>query len=116
MKHLRQIVVTLFLGGLVWTMAAVGAEEGIPADYKLTSPPNVKAPTTIPRLITLARYLSDKLNEAGGKDSPVCYRSCLTVALNESQKCMNDMGTFIDTESCERDAAWAISQCDPKCQ
>jgi hypothetical protein len=116
MKQIRQIVVALFLGGLVWTMATVGAEEGIPADYKLTSPPNVKAPTNITRLVTLARYLNDKLNEAGGKNSPKCYHNCLTVALNEVQTCMNAMGTFADTESCERDAAWAISQCDPKCE
>lgn len=116
MKQVRQVMAALLLGGLVWTAAIANAEEGLPADYKLTTPSDTGASTSVTRLITLARYLSNKLDQAGGKDSPICYRNCLTVALNEALKCMNDMGTFAATESCERNAAWAISQCDAKCQ
>ncbi len=116
MKQVRQLMVALLLGGLVWTVALANAEEELPADYQLTSPSDTGEPRSVTRLITLARYLSDKLDQAGGKDSPVCYRNCLTAGLNEAQKCLNVMGTYAATESCERDAAWALSQCDSKCE
>jgi len=116
MKQVRQVIVALLLGGLVWIVAAANAEEGLPADYQLTSPSGTGEPRYITRLITLSRYLNNKLDQAGGKDSSICYRNCLTIAFNEAQKCMDTMGTYSATESCERDAAGAISQCDPKCQ
>ncbi len=114
MKWVSGVLAVMLLGGLAWTLT-VRAQEGVPGDYKLTTPSGPGEPRSISRLLTLARYLNDKLKKAGGENSPMCYRNCLTVALNEAQRCLDARGTFLATEPCEREAAWAIYRCNPEC-
>jgi hypothetical protein len=94
----------------------VSAEEGYPADYKASKPAEKGETSVLNRVLAVATYMNDKLIAAGGKDSPVCYRNCVTIPYNDVLKCTEAKGSYVASESCEKDAANKMAACDPKCQ
>jgi hypothetical protein len=95
---------------------AASAEGDYPADYKPSKPAATGETNVLARFGAVVTYMNDKLNATGGKDSPVCYRSCLTAAMNDVLKCIETKSTYTNSESCEKDGAQKMSACDPKCQ
>jgi hypothetical protein len=96
--------------------AGVAAGGGYPSDYKPSKPAEKGETNVLARLGAISTYMTDKLNTASGKDSPVCYRNCLTVSFNDLMKCLDVKGTYAASESCEQDAAQKMNACNPKCQ
>ena len=94
----------------------LAADGGYPADFKLSKPSTTGETNVLARFGAVATYMNDKLNAAGGKDSPQCYRNCLTVGVNDVLKCIETKNTYAGSESCEKDGAQKMSSCDPKCQ
>lgn len=95
---------------------SAAAEGGYPADYKPSKPAASGETNVLARFGSIVAYMNDKLNATGGKDSPVCYRSCLTAGMNEVLKCIETKSTYASSESCEKDGSQKMSACDPKCQ
>jgi hypothetical protein len=60
--------------------------------------------------------MTDKLNAAGANNSPMCYRNCLTIAMNDVLKCLETKSTYAASESCEQDSSQKMAACNPKCQ
>ena len=106
-KRMTGLICGALLGGLLFSAAKAPAEGGYPPDYKPSQPAAVAAVTT---------YTTDKLNTAGGQDSPRCFRDCLTVPFNEFLKCLETKSGYAASESCEQDTAQKMSSCNPKCQ
>ena len=92
------------------------ADSGYPADFKPSKPSATGETNVLARLVAVSSYMNDKLAAVGGKDSPQCYRSCLTVGVNDVLKCIEIKNTYSGSESCEKDGAQKMSACDPKCQ
>jgi hypothetical protein len=92
------------------------AEEGYPADYKPSKPAATGETNVLARFGAIVTYMNDKLNATGGKDSPQCYRNCLTSGMNSVLTCIETKNTYATSESCEKDGAQKLSVCDPKCQ
>lgn len=101
---------------LLFSMVGIFAAGGYPSDYKPSKPAEKGDTNVLARVLAVAGYMTTKIDAAGGKDSPVCYRNCLTVALNDALKCTESKGSYTASESCEQDAAQKMSTCDPKCQ
>ena len=97
-------------------IARVQAESGYPADYKASKPVEKGETNVLTRVIAVATYMNDKLTAAGGENSPVCYRNCVTVPYNDVLKCIETKGGYVASESCEKDAASKMAACDPKCK
>jgi len=115
-KRLNGLVVAALVGGALFSAAGVYGEGGYPPDYKPSKPAEKGDTNALARVLAVSTYMTDKLNAAGGNDSPMCYRNCLTVSLNEALKCVDTKGGYTASESCEQDAAQKISACNPKCQ
>ena len=119
MSSLRKIVAVI--GGIVlgatlfWTVG-VFAEGKYPADYKPSKPAAIGETNVLARVFAVATYMTDKINAAGGKESPVCYRNCMTTALNDALKCTESMSSYASSETCEVTGAQKMGACDPKCQ
>lgn len=111
-------VTSILLGGLLCIAVGAYGDRGYPTDYKPSTPAAQGAEATNPlkRFGALSDYMNEKLNTTGGKDSPPCYRSCLTIPLNDVIKCLEVKPTYATSESCEQLAAQKMSECDPKCQ
>jgi len=92
------------------------ADSGYPADYKPSKPAATGETNVLARFGSIVTYMNDKLNAAGGKDSPQCYRNCLTAGMNGVLTCIELKNTYAKSESCEQDGAQKLSVCDPKCQ
>lgn len=105
-----------FLGTLWGPISMVFAADGYPADYKPSTPAEKGETNILNRAIAIATYMNDKLTAAGGNDSPMCYRNCITVPYNDVLKCMEAKGSYAASESCEKDAAAKMAACDPQCQ
>jgi hypothetical protein len=116
----RERAKNLMAGGLLcWSLFhAVGAfaDGGYPPDYKPSKPAEKGETNVLSRVLAVSTYMNDKLNEAGGQNSPMCYRNCVTISLNDVLKCTESKNTYATSESCEREAAQKIAACDPKCQ
>jgi len=119
MSSLRKIVT--IIGGIVvgatlfWTVGVL-AEGKYPADYKPSKPAATGETNMLVRVFAISTYMTDKINAAGGKESPVCYRNCMTTALNDALKCTESMSSYASSETCEVTGAQKMSTCDPKCQ
>ena len=119
MSSLRKIVT--IIGGIVlgatlfWTVG-VFAEGKYPADYKPSKPAATGETNVLVRVFAISTYMTDKINAAGGKESPVCYRNCMTTALNDALKCTESMSSYVSSETCEVTGAQKMSTCDPKCK
>src|SRR5262245_3088461 len=106
--------ITLFAS--LFLILNLSADSGYPADFKPSKPTAAGETNVLVRFGAVATYMNDKLNAAGGKDSPQCYRNCLTVGVNDVLKCIEIKNTYAGSESCEKDGAQKMSNCDPKCQ
>ena len=113
-------IITLTAGMLLSTalfwMASVLAEGQYPADYKPSKPAEQGQTNVLTRVFAISTYMTDKITAAGGKDSPVCYRNCMTSALNDVLKCTESMSTYVSSETCEMTGAQKMGTCNPKCQ
>jgi hypothetical protein len=115
-KATRFITYGIFLGVLWNPTVLVFAADGYPADYKPSAPVEKGETNVLNRVISIATYMNDKLTAAGGNNSPMCYRNCITIPYNDILKCMEVKGSYAASESCEKDAANKMAACDPKCQ
>jgi hypothetical protein len=115
-KCRRGFVYGVLLSGLLFSPLGIYAEEGYPPDYQLSKPTEKGDTNVLSRALAISTYMTDKLNAAGGQDSPMCYRNCLTIPLNDVLKCVETKATYAASESCEKDAAQQMAACDPKCQ
>jgi len=115
-ERINGLVLAVLVGGSLGWTAGVYGEDSYPADYKPSKPAEKGDTNALARVLAVSTYMTDKLNAAGGNDSPMCYRNCLTVSLNEALKCVDTKGGYTASESCEQDAAQKISACNPKCQ
>ena len=100
---------------LFWTMG-VFAEGKYPADYKPSKPAATGETNVLARVFAISTYMTDKITADGGKDSPVCYRNCMTTSLNDALKCTETMSSYVSSETCEVTASQKMGACDPKCQ
>jgi hypothetical protein len=118
--NLRKRANRVVAGALVaWSLlgaARAYGEGGYPADYKPSKPAEKGETNVLTRVLSVSTYMTDKLKAAGGESSPMCYRNCLTVSLNDVLKCVEAKNTYATSESCEKDASQQIAACDPKCQ
>jgi len=113
---MKGLILAVLVGGsLCWT-AGVCGEGGYPPDYKPSKPAEKGDTNILARALAVSTYMTDKLNAAGGNDSPMCYRNCLTISLNEVLKCLETKSSYAASESCEQDAAQKMAACNPKCQ
>jgi hypothetical protein len=115
-ERINGLVLALLVGGSLGWTAGVYGEGSYPADYKPSKLAEKGDTNALARVLAVSTYMTDKLNAAGGNDSPMCYRNCLTVSLNEALKCVDTKSGYTASESCEQDAAQKISACNPKCQ
>lgn len=114
-KQNRLMLGTL-LGGLLCATIGVSTAGDYPPDYKPSKPVAQGETNVLKRFGAVNDYVTEKLNAAGGINSPVCYRSCMTAPLNEIIKCLETKTTYTTSESCEQSAAQRVAVCDPKCQ
>ncbi len=115
-KRMNGLVLAVLVGGsLYWTVGVYG-EGGYPPDYKPSEPAEKGDTNVLARLAAVSTYMTDKLNAAGGNDSPICYRNCLTIAMNDVLNCLETKSTYAASESCEQDSAQKMAACNPKCQ
>jgi hypothetical protein len=115
-KRIRRFACGVLLSGLLWSSLAARAQDGYPSDYKPSKPAEKGDTNVLARAFAISDYMTDKLNAAGGQNSPVCYRNCLTAHLNDVLKCIETKATYAASESCEKDAARKMAACDPRCQ
>ena len=115
-KKIITLITGVLLGVTLFWTASVLAEGQYPADYKPSKPAEQGQTNVLTRVFAIATYMTDKINAAGGQNSPVCYRNCMTSALNDTLKCTETMSTYISSETCETTGAQKMSTCDPKCQ
>lgn len=115
-KKIITLTTGLLLGTALFLAAGVLAEGQYPADYKPSKPAEQGQTNVLTRVFAISTYMTDKINAAGGKDSPVCYRNCMTSALNDVLKCTESMSTYTSSETCEVTGAQKMGTCDPKCQ
>lgn len=119
MNSLKQILTVtsgLACGVIFFCTVGVFAEGKYPADYKPSKLAEQGETNVLARVFAVATYMTDKINTAGGKDSPVCYRNCMTTALNDLLKCTESMSSYVSSETCEVTGAQKMSTCDPKCK
>jgi hypothetical protein len=102
--------------GLLFSTARGYAEGGYPADYKPSKPAEKGETNALNRVLAISNYMTDKLNAAGGQNSPMCYRNCITIPFNEILKCIETNSSYAATEGCEQDAAQKMAACNPQCQ
>lgn len=115
-RKIATITSGIMLGATLFWTVGVFAEGKYPADYKPSKPAATGETNVLTRIFAVSTYMTDKITAAGGKDSPICYRNCLTVGMNDALKCTESMSSYVSSEVCEVTAAQKMSVCDPKCQ
>lgn len=110
------ILCTALVGMCLIAPGVVAAQEGYPEGYTPSEPAAEGGTNVLARFGAVSTYMTDKLEAAGGNDSPVCYRNCLTVPVNDILDCLEKNNTYETSESCEQAAAHKMAACDPKCQ
>jgi len=115
-KRAKDLMVGSLVGWSLFCTTGAFADGGYPPDYKPSKPAEKGETNVLSRVLAVSTYMTDKLNAAGGQNSPMCYRNCVTISLNDVLKCTESKNTYAVSESCERDAAQKIAACDPKCQ
>lgn len=120
-QPIRSLAYAIVLGvalagmGLIAPGVAV-AQDGYPEGYSPSEPAAEGGTNVLARFAAVSTYMTDKLEAAGGNDSPVCYRNCMTVPINDILDCLERNNTYETSESCELDAANKMAACDPQCQ
>lgn len=115
-KRVNGVIGGALVGWSLFVVAGTYGEEGYPTDYKPSKPAEKGETNVLTRVLSVSTYMTDKLKAAGSESSPMCYRNCLTVSLNDVLKCVEAKNTYATSESCEKEAAQKIAACDPKCQ
>jgi len=115
-KRVHEVVVAALVSGALFSAIGVYGEGSYPSDYKPSKPAEKGDTSVLARFAAVSTYMNDKLNAAGGNDSPLCYRNCLTVAMNDVLKCLETKTTYVASESCEQDSSQKMAACNPKCQ
>src|SRR5262245_35252600 len=115
-KKIITLIIVVLLGAAPFWTAGVLAEGQYPVDYKPSKPAEQGQTNVLTRVFAISTYMTDKINAAGGKESPVCYRNCMTSALNDVLKGTETMSTYVASEPCETTGAQKMSTCNPKCQ
>jgi hypothetical protein len=110
------ILCTAMVGLCLIAPGVATAQEGYPEGYTPSEPAAEGGTNVLARFAAVSTYMTDKLEAAGGNDSPICYRNCLTVPVNDILDCIEKNNTYETSESCELDAANKMAACDPKCQ
>ena len=110
------VLCTAIVGMCLIAPGVVAAQEGYPEGYAPSEPAAEGGTNVLARFAAITGYMNDKLEAAGGNDSPICYRNCLTVPVNDILDCLEKNNTYETSESCEQDAANKMAVCDPKCQ
>ena len=111
------IVLGVALAGMGFSApGVVAAQDGYPEGYSPSEPAAEGGTNVLARFAAVTTYMNDKLEAAGGNDSPVCYRNCMTVPINDILDCLERNNTYETSESCELDAANKMAACDPQCQ
>ena len=119
-KPVRSLVYGVLCGVILgMSLACTGvaaAQEGYPEGYTPSKAAEQGETNVLARFGAVSTYMNGKLEAAGGNDSPVCYRNCLTVPVNDILDCLEKNNTYATSESCEKDAAQKMSACNAKCQ
>ncbi len=110
------ILGTAVIGMCLVALGGVAAQEGYPEGYSPSEPAAEGETNVLARFASVSTYMTDKLEAAGGNDSPICYRNCLTVPINDILDCLEKNNTYATSESCELDAVNKMAACDPTCQ
>lgn len=118
-KSVRSLVYGVLCGillgmSLVYTGVA-DAQDGYPEGYAPSEATEQGETNVLARFGAVTTYMNDKLEAAGGNNSPVCFRNCLTVPVNDILDCLEKNNTYATSESCEEDAASKMAACDSKC-
>ena len=114
--RVRELVIAALVCGALFSAAGVYGEGNYPPDYKPSKPAEKGDTNVLVRLLAVSTYMNDKLSAAGGNTSPMCYRNCLTTAMNDVLKCLETKSTYVTSESCEQDSSQKMAACNPKCQ
>jgi len=116
--HVSRSKVGLLLGSLLCCTVEISTAGDYPPDYKPSKPvaQGEAATNVLKRFGAVNDYVTERLNAAGGINSPVCFRSCMTAPLNNIIRCLETKTTYATSESCEETAAQKVAACDPKCQ
>ena len=93
------------LVAIFFIVVTASAEGEYPAGYTPSKPAAQGETNVLARFGAIVTYMNDKLTATGGKDSPQCYRNCLTAGMNEVLKCIEVKNTYASSESCEKDGA-----------
>jgi len=115
-QYMSGLVSSALLGGLLYATGGIAIAGDYPPDYKPSKPVAQGETNVLKRFGAVNDYVTEKLNAAGGVNSPVCYRSCMTAPLNAIIKCLETKTTYVGSEACEQSAAQMVAACDPKCQ
>ena len=117
-KSVRSLVYRVVCGVFLGFVACTGvadAQDGYPEGYTPSKAAEHGETNVLARFGGVSTYMNDKLEAAGGNDSPVCFRNCMTVPINDILDCLEKNNTYVTSESCEKDAANKMAACDPKC-
>jgi hypothetical protein len=115
-KRVHELIVIALVSGALLSAVGVYGEGNYPADYKPSKPAEKGDTNVLARALAVSTYMTDKLNAAGANNSPMCYRNCLTIAMNDVLKCLETKSTYAASESCEQDSSQKMAACNPKCQ
>ena len=120
-QPIRSLAYAIVLGVAVAGIGLIApgvaaAQDGYPEGYSPSEPADEGGTNVLARFAAVSTYMTDKLEAAGGNDSPVCYRNCMTVPINDILDCLEKNNTYETSESCELDAANKMAACDPQCQ
>ncbi len=109
------VVCGVLLGLSVAYVGVADAQDGYPEGYAPSKAAEQGGTNVLARFGAVSTYMNGKLEAAGGNDSPVCLRNCLTVPVNDILDCLEKNNTYATSESCEKDAANKMATCDPQC-
>ena len=116
--QMKKFVLTLLGGICLGTILAASsgiAAEGYPEGYTPSKPAEQGTTNILARFGAITAYVNDKLEAAGGENSPQCYSNCMTVQINNILECLDQKNAYATSEPCEKDAAQQAAACDPKC-
>lgn len=118
-KSVRNLVYGVLCGLLLGTSlvdtGVAAAQDRYPEGYAPSEAAKQGDTNVLARFGAVSAYMNNKLEAAGGNDSPICFRNCMTVPVNDILDCLEKNNTYATSESCEKNAANKMAACDPKC-
>src|SRR4051794_21022740 len=104
-KRVHELIVIALVSGALLSAVGGYGEGNYPADSKPSKPAEKGDTNVLARALAVSTYMTNKLNAAGANNSPMCYRNCLTIAMNDVLKCLETKSTYAASESCEQDSS-----------